>query len=212
MRSGASHDPLGMRMSERNDPDQNVRPSAHIDDPVLLERLRAGDEAAYDAIYEAYVVSLVRFAYSYVGSAAAAEDVVADTFVHVWECRTELAPRYGIKAYLFAAVHHRVRHVLRSDQRRLRTIDRLTAEHEIATDLTDVTNADRAVDAVTLEARLRRALATLPADRRRLIALRWYDELTVPEIAELLHLSAGAVKQRLLRTLDTLRDVLNGLR
>jgi RNA polymerase sigma factor (sigma-70 family) len=65
------------------------------------------------------------------------------------------------------------------------------------------------MDAVTLDAALRRAIETLPPDRRRLVALRWYEELTVPQIAHILGLTVGAVEQRLLRTLTALRKLLD---
>jgi RNA polymerase sigma-70 factor (ECF subfamily) len=172
----------------------------------LLERLRAGDETAYNAIYFAHVVKLIRFAYSYVGSMAAAEDVVEDAFVYLWDQRATVVPKYGLRAYLFSLVHNRARHALRSDDRQAKMLNRLSSAMTSDTATTLAVEYD--VDARALEARLRHAVNALSEDRRRLIRLRWYDELTIPEIAETLGMSPGAVKQRLLRTLDVLRRLL----
>lgn len=185
----------------------NSEAAARLEHPALLDALHAGDEEAYNTIYLAYAAMLLRFAYSYVGSHAVAEDVVADTFVHLWERRAEIAPRFGLKAYLFAAVHNRARKVLRTDQRFARMVDRV--QQDTSDDSADLPDIESSIDASVLNVTLRNAVAQLPEDRRRLIALRWYEGLTVPQIAHVLGLSVGAVEQRLLRTLNTLRKVLD---
>jgi RNA polymerase sigma-70 factor (ECF subfamily) len=194
-----------MSAAKNNGEQQNI--SNVLDDATLLERLRAGDDAAFDVVYSTYASGLVRFAYSYVGSTAAAQDVVAETFAHLWDRHTTIDPQYGLKAYLFAAVHHRARMSLRSAGRADRFLSRFAAEP--ADDTPDVASLDAAIDAPQLDAALRRAIQTLPAERRRLVSLRWYEGLSVPQIAHVLGLTVGAVEQRLLRTLRTLRQVMD---
>lgn len=178
-----------------------------FDDPTVLQRLRAGDAGAFDLVYNTYASALVRFVYSYVLSTAVAQDVVADTFAHLWDRREQVELKYGLKAYLFAAARFRARMALRSAGRVDRFLSRLAAEPE--DEGADTTSLDVALDAPRLDAALRRALQALPVDRRRLVALRWYEGLTVPEIAHVLGLSVGAVEQRLLRTLRALRQILD---
>lgn len=51
------------------------------DEEMVLERLRAGDEAAFSTLVERYHPTLVRLAQSYVGSRAVAEEVAQDTWL-----------------------------------------------------------------------------------------------------------------------------------
>lgn len=53
---------------------------------------------------------------------------------------------------------------------------------------------------------VRRALATLPAGQREALVLRYYTQLTEPQIAEVLRIAPGTVKSRLSRALRRLAD------
>jgi hypothetical protein len=74
-------------MTVSNDHDSGRRPddATRLDDPTLLECLRAGEESAFEIVYDACAASLLRFAYSYVRSTTVAQDVVADTFAHLYQ-------------------------------------------------------------------------------------------------------------------------------
>src|SRR5436190_24323012 len=52
-----------------------------------LERIRTGDEQAFEALFRAYVEPLCAFAYSYVESEPAAQEIVQDLFARLWERR-----------------------------------------------------------------------------------------------------------------------------
>ena len=56
---------------------------------------------------------------------------------------------------------------------------------------------------------MRQALELLSADHRETLVLRYYNELTVPEIARALGCRQGTVKSRLSRSLSRLREVLS---
>jgi RNA polymerase sigma-70 factor (ECF subfamily) len=55
---------------------------------------------------------------------------------------------------------------------------------------------------------LRRGLATLPTSQRVVLVLRFWDDLTVQEVAEVLRVSTGTVKSRTSRGLDAMRSVM----
>ena len=55
---------------------------------------------------------------------------------------------------------------------------------------------------------LRRALALLPTSQRVVLVLRFWDDLTVQEVAEVLRVSTGTVKSRTSRGLDAMRSVM----
>jgi RNA polymerase sigma-70 factor (sigma-E family) len=61
--------------------------------------------------------------------------------------------------------------------------------------------ADQAEDRIDL----RRALALLPAHQRIVLVLRFWDDLTVQEVADVMKVSPGTVKSRTARALSTMR-------
>src|SRR5689334_20398964 len=80
--------------------DQNERERA------LAVRIRAGDEAAFTALFRSYYPGLCTYVYAYVRSGALAEELVMDVFRKVWEGRERWVLRSTVRAYLFSAAHH----------------------------------------------------------------------------------------------------------
>ena len=90
-----------------------------------IERIRAGDARAFEALFRAYVDSLCSFAYSYTDSQSAAQEIVQDLFCRLWERRDTLDVPRNVNAYLYGAVRNRAinylrtRYVERALQRRM---------------------------------------------------------------------------------------------
>lgn len=68
---------------------------------ALLQRLRAGDEAAFLELVEKYHTSLVRLAGAYTGSPAAAEDAAQETWVRALRSLDRFEGRASLKTWLF---------------------------------------------------------------------------------------------------------------
>ena len=69
-----------------------------------VESVREGDGAAFENLFRMYCQPLINFARRYVGETAAAENLVQDIFLKIWENRTQLNPALNIKSYLYTAV------------------------------------------------------------------------------------------------------------
>jgi DNA-directed RNA polymerase specialized sigma24 family protein len=68
-------------------PARGLDPSASGDparDVVLVERVRAGDEAAFELIFREHARALLDFAYRCTGSADDADDIVQTVFARLW--------------------------------------------------------------------------------------------------------------------------------
>lgn len=158
------------------------------------------DEHAFDTMYNEHVPGLIRFARSYVGSLAEAEDIVADVFVRLWEKRTEWSPQHGTRTYLYTAVRNRALNTLR-DSRADTELDEVTGHED------DSQNTDQALEHKERSAQLKALIQSFKPARRRLIILRWQQGLSVAEIAQVLQISHNAVEQQLSRALKAIRDV-----
>jgi RNA polymerase sigma factor (sigma-70 family) len=70
-------------------------------------QMRTGDEAAFETLFRAYAKPLCAFAYTYVGSTAAAQEIVQELFCRIWERRDTLEMPRSVHAYLFSATRNR---------------------------------------------------------------------------------------------------------
>src|SRR5881628_3762341 len=69
----------------------------------LPQRIREGDEAAFEAMFRAHYDGLCRYVAAYLGSRDSAEDVVQGVFARIWEGRTHWVVS-DVQHYLYAAV------------------------------------------------------------------------------------------------------------
>src|SRR5437762_1395730 len=77
-------------------------------DGSLIERVRSGDEAAFETIFRRWYAELVRFSLLYTGhDQQVAEDLVHDVLFRVWEQRIRWNPSGAIASYLFRATRNR---------------------------------------------------------------------------------------------------------
>lgn len=79
------------------------------DDPALVARLRAGDEAAFDALLTRYDGSLRSVARTLVGSPASAEDVVQETWLAVIRGLERFEARSALSTWIFRILVNRAR-------------------------------------------------------------------------------------------------------
>jgi RNA polymerase sigma-70 factor (sigma-E family) len=138
-----------------------------------------------ERIYVSESTRLVRVAYLMCGDHAEAEDVVAEAFAQCWR-RWQTNPPDTPGGYLHRVV---VNTAVRRMNRRRRTIPVDRAATVGAPD-----------DRLTLLA----ALDTLAIDQRAVIVLRYFDDLSEHDVAELLDLRPGTVKSRAARGLRRL--------
>ncbi|HXC26005.1 MAG TPA: sigma-70 family RNA polymerase sigma factor [Gemmatimonadaceae bacterium] len=182
---------------------------------ALVARVRANDPVAFEALYQMYVVELVQFVAGLVRSFEDAQDIVEDVFVTVWMRRAEWVPRYGARAYLFAAARNRALNARRdlATARRLgETAGQVWDEGEQTAGMgAPAQPIDEALDLADQLAMVERALATLPEVRRAVLELRLRQGMSGNEVAEVLGISRNAVDLHMSRGLRTLRELLPNL-
>lgn len=185
----------------------------------LAARIRAGDEAAFEALHSAHHDALWRFAYAQIRSAEMAEEIVQDVFFALWRKRTEWEITSTVAGWLYGAVRH---HALRR-WRQERALVRLTDHVRARADRSGCESADEALLVAMgaacedshsmvverdLDEAVMRALAGLPERRRVAMTLRWKHQLAGPEIAQVLGTTPEAVRVLLTRARQELGALL----
>jgi RNA polymerase sigma-70 factor (ECF subfamily) len=168
------------------------------DDPALAVRIRLGDPAAFRRFFDETHADLLRTVRRRGLPPDAAEDVVQQSYVWIWEHRAEIDADRPLRGLLFRIGLTRGLNALR-DGARAAGVD---APVELAADLAP--HADPAA-----LAELRRALAVavarLPARRREVFDLCFSDGLSHREAAEVLGLSPRTVEHQMAHALKALR-------
>lgn len=170
-----------------------------------LRLVAEGDESAFARLYDHFSRPLFSLAMCILRDLTAAEEVLQEVFVHIWERAHLFDPRCG-KPLTWAVVLTRNKAIdrLRSQQRRQRLAlaleewggtnlphDPPPALHQLAT--------RESIDVMRL------ALTELPVEQRQAIELAFLGGCTQTEIAAQLGLPLGTVKARIRRGMLELR-------
>jgi len=165
----------------------------------LLRRLKQDDERAFDALFRHYSALVYRFAFSYLKSRPAAEEIVQECFIKIWEKRAQLRDDVPLKGYLFTTAHHAVLNELRRDQHHLRLHGQVAA----AAGPASVANE---AEYQEMEALYAAALDRLPPKQREVFVLSRQLGLSYPEIAERQGVSVKTVEAHIMQALKTMRS------
>jgi RNA polymerase sigma-70 factor, ECF subfamily len=184
------------------------------DDQALVDRLRAGDEAAFVELVRRYQPRLLRVAEATVGRGAVAQEVTQDTWLAVFRGVDRFEGRSSFKGWLFTILLNRARSAARREDRAGRpdsTIDDERFDANGAWAEPPEPWADRAVDrlvASQLSTRVHELLALLPEAQRQVVVLTDVEELPAAEVTSMLGLTDGNRRVLLHRGRARLRQLL----
>jgi RNA polymerase sigma-70 factor (ECF subfamily) len=178
---------------------------AHLDadeDLSLLQMVRRGEPEGATELFRKYSAPLLRYADRLLGSRAEAEEVAQEVFLKLIARVDQYDGRAPVASWLFAIAANACRDRLRKSGRR--TAVSLEAVAETAA---SDPPADRALLESERRRLVRKALLRLSEDQREALVLARYHDLPYAEIARTLAISEGAVKTRIFRAMEKLKDV-----
>lgn len=181
--------------------------SGQAEERAWIERIVAGDEAAFEAVFRCYNRELYRFALRMTGSPDEAEDAVQAVFVTVWQNRASWAIRGGLPLYLLTAVRNRVLQQFRTGRvrRRLQPDVLAFGRGQISEEFS---RPDAQVQQAEFTQALARAVANLPPRCREAFVLTREHGLTYAEAARAMGISPHTVMVQIGRALAALRKSL----
>lgn len=158
------------------------------------------DPAWFEEVFRAHYGALCTYVHRLVGSPAAAEDVVQDLFVSVWERREEWRARgASLRPVLYIAARNRAFNVLK----RRRIEDR--SQQVLGVDERAVPMADETLRWGEMKGAIDRAIDALPEQCRLIFTLSRRDGMTYGQIARALEISVKTVETQMGRALKALR-------
>ena len=164
------------------------------------------DDRAFEALFREHYAALASFALRYLRDRALAEEIVQDLFADLWPRRATWELRAGnTRAYLLAAVRNRALNL-----RKRQVVERDWEQYEASPDVRELhprpARADQVLEAAQLEQQVQTALESLPERCRLVMHLRWREQLSYEEIAEVMGISMKGVENQLGRGLRGLRE------
>lgn len=157
------------------------------------------DLALFDELYHRFADRVYRYALARTGSPETAADITGDVMVAAMESIHRFDSRRApFSAWLFTIAHRKVVDHHRSQRRWLNWISRQPAPPPLAD------NALGGALAGERQREIQTALASLPANQRDVVILRYIADLPIRDIGSVLGISEGAVKMRLQRAMQHL--------
>ena len=154
--------------------------------------------ASFERLADENLERSYRLARVILGNRIDAEDAVHDAVVTAWRKWSTLREPARFEAWFGRIVVNTCRDRLRKAARR----------HERVMAIETTTVAPDEFSSILERERMSRAFSGLDPDHRVVLALRYYRDLTVDDIAELIGVRPGTVKSRLHRAQNRMRELL----
>jgi RNA polymerase sigma-70 factor (ECF subfamily) len=167
-----------------------------VDDSRLLTDARRGKEPAFLELYHRYRTPIFRFAFRMTGSSASAEDITQECFLALLAGAAFDMARGNLRTYLFGIVRNLALRRLRVSERECEEPDDVPSPQDTAAELISAERAEL----------VSRAIGELPALQREALILFEYEDLSLEETAAVTGVEVGAVKARLHRARQALRN------
>jgi RNA polymerase sigma-70 factor, ECF subfamily len=178
-----------------------ANPVVEVDDTELVERVRAGDGAAFDMLVNRHMKRAYSVAYRLLGQREDAEDLVQDAFLAALEKIDTFKAGRSFAPWFYRILVNRGLNSRKS--RSLRRMDALPPE------ISDFSRSPlRDTERSELRAKLTEVLGLLPPRQKAIVELFELEGFTSLEIAEVLGLSDGTVRWHLHQARAKLREAL----
>jgi RNA polymerase sigma-70 factor (ECF subfamily) len=175
----------------------------HLDENQAIKLYQEGHQAAFRVVVDQYGDLMYGTALMMTRDRMLAEDIVQDALVLAWKSIKKFEAGTNLRAWLMTILINRVKNVMRRKRPAEISSDESYEEPYSSYNALDaVITAEEAV-------RIRSAVHELAFEPRQAVVLRFYAEMTVPEIARTLGWKEGTVKSRLHRALRQLQGVLD---
>lgn len=174
-------------------------------DPLtgVIARIAQGDEKSLAELHRRISRKVHAFAHRHLDDAAAAEDVVTETFYEVWRTAARFAGASRVTTWVLGIARHKA-----LDELRRRGHYTALPENYDTADESESSKAFEQISRDQVKERLLACVKRLPAEQRECIHLVFYEELTLAEIAALQGVPENTVKTRLFHARRKLRAIL----
>jgi RNA polymerase sigma-70 factor (ECF subfamily) len=192
---GAAAAPAGLR------PDSSA---------ATIAAIIGGDTQALSDLYDSTVAKVHGLVKAMIHNSADAEEVTCDVYTQVWQTAVSFDPSRGsVVSWLLSIARSRALDCLRRQRGKLRVFaDQPSDDEHRVTEGIEHNSPENMLSAFQSRSVVRAAREELSPQRRPLICLAFFDDLSHSEIAEVTGLPMGTIKSHLRRAMHSLRSLL----
>lgn len=176
----------------------------HLADTDLWNAFRGGDEKAFAHLYQKFSPVLYSYGYHLCRNRDQTEDCIQDLFVHLHQHRSHLGETDSIKFYLYRSLRRRIAEKAQADSRWVSDEERGTRP-ELELDMPAEAGLIDEQTARDHKQKLDYLLNRLPKRQKEALYLMYFEELSYPEIAQVMGLEIKSVYNLIYSALVSLR-------
>jgi len=175
----------------------------------LIAECIAGNEEAIEMFVRQHEIGVFRLALSIVGDPAEANEITQETFIAAFRSLPSYQEKKSLKAWLYRIAlnhsrsHLRKRKIIERLRSTLTTIFQVETQKQVSPEETIIQNEK--------EAMIWNSLNQLDERYHIVVVLRYFHELSISEISEILSVNEGTIHSRLHNAREKLRSALKGL-
>ena len=168
-----------------------------VEEEIMVEAAKKGDKKAFEAIVKKYHNVLYYTALGIVGSGWEALDICQETFIKAFNSINSLKDKSKFRSWINRILVNKCNDYFRKNK------------NEVCVDFIEETGGfieegrEESID-------LLRALSSLKENSRVVLTLRYFQDLSLKEIAAILDIPEGTVKSRLSNGLEEMRKLMKG--
>ena len=171
----------------------------------LMQQIAAGNEQSFRQLYNSYYKKLFHFAFALVKTREAAEEIVEDVFIKIWNVRQTLTGIHNIKVYLYTATKNTSLNFLAKKAK-----ENITRPFDhIHIDLAENNSPEALMITAELHKKIQVAIDKLPPRCKIIFKLVREDKLKYKEVAEILNITVNTIDAQMA---IAIKKIMTGLR
>lgn len=173
------------------------------EDIQIWQRFVEGDKSAFEYLVQTYYTALFDYGMKFTSDREMVKDHIHDLFTTLWDRRKHLSQVDQIKPYLLKSIRNRL---FKSYRRAEVLLDIDNYQEQVFQDDTMEMQIISEESVIERERKITFILGQLTRRQREIIHLKFYEDLSNEEIADILLISRGAVANLLYQTLKLVKE------
>ena len=165
--------------------------------------MQEGNQEAFSALFKIYYPELKAYGKKMSGREALAQEGIQLLFLKIWERKHQLSAAQNPKAYLLKAYRSMLLDLLAKEQKRTHQQTEVALQFSLQEFPFFQNNAPSPPSSIHL------FINQLSEKQREIIYLKFYNDLTYQEIAEVLNINYQTVRNYMVKALTSLRKKMN---
>ncbi|MBL4706022.1 MAG: sigma-70 family RNA polymerase sigma factor [Flavobacteriales bacterium] len=177
-----------------------------LTDELLMVKVADGESTAFSELYDRYATPLINYFYRMLWrDRAKAEDFMQELFTKLIHKPHLYNPERKFKTWLYSIANNMCKNEYRRMEVRKNTSNGLDERSDVKD---NNVLSDKLLDRTIFNDKLNEELLELSENHRSVFELRYREDLSIKEIAEIMECSEGTIKSRLFYTIKKLSDKL----